>query len=88
MKEKDLQACLNQMVPDMLSRFHGQSRTYWDTSGKLENMPIVLCDNVADIVTNLFVLSCVITDKMHWAKRHKRHRVSVNWLYVSGMCGS
>ena len=25
------------------------------------------------------------TDKMHWAKRHNRHRVSVNWLYVSGM---
>lgn len=24
------------------------------------------------------------TDKMHWAKRHSRHMVSPNWLYVSG----
>ena len=60
-KEKDLQACLNQMVLDMLSRFHGLSRTYWDTSGKLGNMPVVLCDNVANIDTTSSVLSFVVT---------------------------
>ncbi|KAL0019659.1 hypothetical protein WJX77_010649 [Trebouxia sp. C0004] len=32
-KEKDLQACLNTIVPLLLSRCHGESRKYWDTSG-------------------------------------------------------
>ena len=39
---------------------------------------------VTDDVTHV-VASAMDTDKMHWAKRHTRHRVSVNWLYVSGM---
>ncbi len=39
---------------------------------------------VTDDVTHV-VASAMDTDKMHWAKRHNRHRVSVNWLYVSGM---
>ncbi|KAL0027020.1 hypothetical protein WJX79_009746 [Trebouxia sp. C0005] len=38
---------------------------------------------VTDDVTHV-VASAMDTDKMHWAKRHNRHRVSVNWLYVSG----
>ena len=39
------------MVPKILSRIHGQSRTYWDTSGKLKNFPVALCYRVVDIVT-------------------------------------
>lgn len=38
---------------------------------------------VSDDVTHV-VSSAQDTDKMHWAKRHNRHKVSVNWLYVSG----
>ncbi|KAL3162352.1 hypothetical protein ABBQ32_010035 [Trebouxia sp. C0010 RCD-2024] len=32
-REKDLQACLNMIVPQILSSCHGESRKYWDTSG-------------------------------------------------------
>ncbi|KAL3133629.1 hypothetical protein ABBQ32_008146 [Trebouxia sp. C0010 RCD-2024] len=32
-REKDLQACLNMIVPQILSSCHGDSRKYWDTSG-------------------------------------------------------
>ncbi|DBA95101.1 TPA: hypothetical protein ACH3X1_002613 [Trebouxia sp. C0004] len=38
---------------------------------------------VTEDVTHV-VASAKDTDKMHWAKRHNRHRVCVNWLYVSG----
>ncbi|KAL3142530.1 hypothetical protein ABBQ38_002852 [Trebouxia sp. C0009 RCD-2024] len=32
-RKKDLQACLNMIVPQILSSCHGESRKYWDTSG-------------------------------------------------------
>ena len=31
-RETDLQACLNKTVAQILSRCHGESRQYWDTS--------------------------------------------------------
>lgn len=39
---------------------------------------------VTDDVTHM-VASAMDADKMHWAKCHNQHRVSVNWLYVPGM---
>ena len=39
--------------------------------------------NVSETVTHV-VSSAKDTDKMHWAKRHGRHMVSPNWLYLSG----
>ena len=41
---------------------------------------------VSDVITHV-VSTAQDTDKMYWAKRHNRHRVSVNWLYVSGTYG-
>ena len=39
--------------------------------------------SVTEDVTHV-VSTAKDTDKMHWAKRHNRHRVSPNWLYLSG----
>ena len=36
-KEEHLQACLNKIVPEILSRCHGESREYYDTSRKPES---------------------------------------------------
>ena len=38
---------------------------------------------VSEDVTHV-VSTAQDTDKMHWAKRHNRYRVSINWLFVSG----
>jgi len=53
-------------------------------SGLLMQLGATCHAKVTDDVTHV-VASAMDTDKMHWAKRHNRHRVSVNWLYVSGM---
>ena len=56
--EKDLQACLNKIVPQILSKFHGESRKYWDTSGKSES--VVRCYYLAVIATSILVRSYVL----------------------------
>lgn len=38
---------------------------------------------IRDDVTHV-VSTAKDTNKMHWAKQHSRHRVSPNWLFVSG----
>ena len=38
---------------------------------------------IRDDVTHI-VSTAKDTNKMHWAKQHSRHRVSPNWLFVSG----
>ena len=53
-------------------------------SGLLLQLGATCHAKVTEDVTHV-VSSAKDTDKMHWAKRHNRHRVSVNWLYVSGM---
>ena len=38
---------------------------------------------VNDDITHV-VSTAQDTDKMHWAKRHSKHMVSPNWVFVSG----
>ena len=63
----------------------------WSSVGACKEITCCLClqlgamchASVADSVTHV-VSTAQDTDKMHWAKRHNRHRVSINWLYESG----
>ena len=55
--------------------------------GKLVQLGAMCHVKVSDAITHV-VSTAQDTDKMHWARRHHRHRVSVNWLYVSGIAGS
>lgn len=38
-----------------------------------------VCDDITHVVS-----TAQDTDKMHWAKKHNRHMVAPNWLFVSG----